>query len=557
MASAANGRSQLGSALCLLLLFAAGCATDSMQVACASGQAGASAQPTAADVVQLANGAVQGDLVQGARRFLKIPYAKPPIGELRWRAPQKPDVWTSPRHETALSLACSQNMSSGSLASLNEDCLYLNVWQPVSPTSTPAPVMVWIHGGGNFAGGTDDKVPMSDQLWFDGRVFAERHGLVVVTLNYRLGPLGFFAHPELAAEGSNVGNQGLLDQNMALQWVHENIAAFGGDASNVTIFGESAGSSDVCYHVASPLSRGLFQRAISQSGGCTGSALGSESSAVAAQTTVQTLADKLGCGTAPGQLACLRQHSVAEIMQNAMQPNPTMDSTGSMLRFSVVVDGPTGFLPKSARAIFDAGELNRVSYLLGSNSDEGTLFILGTAGATSEAEYQAQLELRFGALASQLAVLYPASAFGGDYRKALARVVGDSSLVCGTHDSARRAVTAGLTVFMYNFNVPWAVAGGSLGAAHASEISHVFGTPYLPDAASQQVSDAMNAYWAQFARTGDPNSATAPALWPRFQPDAVDHDQRLQLDASWLVVDDFRKAECAFWRQQYAAAAAL
>lgn len=539
--------------LWFLLLSAAACATDPTPTG--QEQAGAPAQPAAADVVQLANGAIQGDLVSGARRFLKIPYAKPPVGELRWHAPQKAEAWTGVRHEPELSHACSQNMSSGSQTSLNEDCLYLNVWQPVSPPSTPAPVMVWIHGGGNFAGGTDDKVPMSEQLWFDGRVFAERHGLVVVTLNYRLGPLGFFAHPELAAEGSNVGNQGLLDQNMALQWVHENIAAFGGDPANVTIFGESAGSSDVCYHVASPLSRGLFQRAISESGGCTGSALGSETSAADAQSTVQAFASALGCETATGQLACLRQQPIAAIMQNAMQPSPTTDTGGAALRFSVVVDGPTGFLPKSARAIFNAGELNKVSYLLGSNSDEGTLFLLGTTGPTTDAEYQTQLEMRFGALASQLAALYPASAFGGDFRKALARAVGDSGLVCGTHDSARRAVTAGLTVFMYNFNVPWAVGGGSLGATHASEISHVFGMPYMADATSQQVSDAMNAYWAQFARTGDPNLPDAPAVWPRFQPDAMDHDQRLQLDASWMVLDDFRKAECAFWRQQYDAAA--
>jgi para-nitrobenzyl esterase len=243
-------------------------------------------------------------------------------------------------------------------------------------------------------------------------------------------------------------------------------------------------------------------------------------------------------------------------MQNAMQPSPTTDTGGSTLRFSVVVDGPTGFLPKSARAIFDAGELNKVSYLLGSNRDEGTLFLLGTTGPTTDAEYQTQLQMRFGPLASQLAAAYPASAFGGDFRKALARAVGDSGLVCGTHDSARRAAAAGLSVFMYNFNVPWAVGGGSLGASHASEISHVFGTPYMADAASQQVSDAMNAYWAQFARTGDPNGPDAPAVWPRFQPDAMDDDQRLQLDASWMVLDNFRKAECAFWRQQYDAAAA-
>jgi para-nitrobenzyl esterase len=506
--------------------------------------------------VHLADGDVQGDLVAGARRYLKIPYAKPPIADLRWRAPQKPTPWTGVRHEPALALACAQNKSSGSQASLNEDCLYLNVWQPATPPIA-APVMVWIHGGGNFAGGTDDKVPGSEQFWFDGHVFAERHGIVVVTLNYRLGPLGFFPHPDLAAERSNVGNQGLLDQNMALQWVHANIAAFGGDPGNVTIFGESAGSSDVCYHVASPRSQGLIHRAVSESGGCTASALGSETTATQAAATVQTFAKIIGCESTTGQLACLRQQPIENVMRSAMQPDPTGANSGTTISFSVVVDGEGGFLPRSARAIFDAGELNHVPYILGSNTDEGTIFLLGTMGPTTDQEYLTQLEARFGAtLAPQLATLYPPAAFGGDARKALARVIGDSGLVCGTHDSARRAAKAGLHVFMYNFNVPWAVSPtGALGAAHASEISHVFGTPFMADASSQRVSDAMNAYWARFALTGDPNSSDAPASWPAFQPDAADHDQRLQLDADWRVVDDFRKTECAWWRQQYDAAA--
>jgi para-nitrobenzyl esterase len=218
----------------------------------------------------------------------------------------------------------------------------------------------------------------------------------------------------------------------------------------------------------------------------------------------------------------------------------------------VVVDGPGGFLPKPAREIFDAGELNRVPYILGSNNDEGALFLLNNPGPNTEAEYQAELQKRYPKIAAQLAVVYPPSGFGGNPRKALERVVGDSGLVCGTHDSARRAAKAGLTVYMYNFNVPWAIASGTLGATHAAEISHVFGTPFMPDAASQQVADAMNAYWANFAKTGDPNWTGAPAVWPRFQPTADDSDKRLQLDANWQVLDDFRKTECAFWRTQYA-----
>ena len=149
---------------------------------------------------------------------------------------------------------------------------------------------------------------------------------------------------------------------------------------------------------------------------------------------------------------------------------------------------------------------------------------------------------------------YPVSRFNGDYRAALARVIGDSGLICGTHDTARRAAKAGLSVFMYNFNMPWAIDPSALGACHASEISHVFGDPYQPSADDTTVSDAMNGFWAQFAKAGDPNTSGGKHTWPAFAPDASDNDERLQLDAGFEVLMDFRKPECAFWRQQYDAA---
>jgi para-nitrobenzyl esterase len=168
------------------------------------------------------------------------------------------------------------------------------------------------------------------------------------------------------------------------------------------------------------------------------------------------------------------------------------------------------------------------------------------------------LTQRFGDNAAQIAAQYPVSNFGGDYGAAMARVVGDSGLVCGTHDTARRAVKAGLKVFMYNFNVPWALAPTIFHASHASEISHVFGDPHLPtpDADSETVAKAMNAYWSSFAATGDPNYQDAPATWPAFAPDADDHDQRLQLDIGFEQISDFRRDECTMWRSLYASAAA-
>ena len=380
---------------------------------------------------------------------------------------------------------------------------------------------------------------------------------MLVTVDYRLGPLGFFAHPGLPGEGSPLGNQGLLDQRRSLEWVRDNIEKFGGDPGNVTIFGESAGSADVCYQVASPGSRGLFHRAISESGGCTVSVSGGKDATPAsAASEIAAFAKALGCGTATDEFACLRAASIDDIMKNAEQPDLTGGGATPSFRFSVVVDGANGFLPDFPRTLFDKGDIAHVPYLLGSNMDEGTLFLLQATIPTSDAEYLAALTSRFGSIADQVLALYPVSKFNGDYRAALARVVGDSGLVCGTHDTARRAAKAGLDVFMYNFNIPWAIAPDVMHVSHASEMSHVFGNPYLPspDPGSQAVGDAMNAYWARFAATGDPNGDGAPATWPKFTPDANDDDERLQLDPGFELLKSFRKAECTFWRGVYDAA---
>lgn len=504
-------------------------------------------------LITLADGKLQGDMTpSGARRFLKIPYAKPPVGELRWKKPLPNEAWEGTRHETEFPQSCPQLMDQGAPASDNEDCLYLNVWSP-EPAPDKAPVMVWIHGGGNFSGGTGIPLPavMPEKLWYDGQYFASQQGVVLVTIQYRLGPLGFFAHPELAAEGEAVGNQGLYDQRFALEWVKKNIAKFGGDPGNVTIFGESAGSADVCYHVASPGSAGLFHRAISQSGGCTIRSVGPEQAIDRIGSQMAAYGAALGCPAGDGQLACMRDKSIPELLANAMQPMPGagggFDGEWS---FAAVLDGPNGFLPDTPKALFDSGEFAKVPYLLGANNDEGTPFVIRATPLASDEEYKADLRMRYGDHADAVYALYPPSKFEGDFNAARARHIGDSGVVCSTHDTARRAAQAGAKVFLYNFNVTWAIAGGALRAGHAGEIGHVFGDPYLPmpDPDSEAVAAGMNRYWAQFARTGDPNGPDAPAQWPEFDPDA---DKRLQLDAMWQVLDDFRTEECAFWRQYH------
>jgi para-nitrobenzyl esterase len=502
-------------------------------------------------LISLTDGQIQGDMAGGARRFLNIPYAKPPLGELRWKAAVPNEPWSGVRHESEFIKGCAQLADQGAPASDNEDCLYLNVWSP-EPAPERAPVMVWIHGGGNFSGGTGIPIPNTQELWYDGRVFAERQKVVLVTIQYRLGPFGFFAHPGLSAENEPVGNQGLLDQRLALKWVQKNIAKFGGDPDNVTIFGESAGSADVCYHVASPGSRGLFHRAISESGGCTMRTIGAEKTLTETAASMEAYGKAAGCEPGPEQLACLRKLPVETLLANSMQPMPGAGGTltGNAWSFAAVRGGAQGFLPEDTlQALFDRGEIAKVPYLLGSNHDEGTTFVVRAPPLASESDYMADLQMRFGADAPRVAAVYPPAKFDNDYNAARARVIGDS-VVCSTHDTAIRAAKAGLRVFMYDFNVAWSLSPALLKAGHAAEISHVFGTPYLPapDPDSEAVAAAMNTYWANFARSGDPNGSGQPATWPEFEPDA---DKRLQLDPGWAVLENFRSEECAFWRQYY------
>lgn len=508
-------------------------------------------------VVELDDGIVQGKMSGNSRLFLKIPYAKPPIGPLRWKAPEPNDSWGPlVRYETDFSESCPQLKDQGAPASNNEDCLYLNVWAPDPPPEN-APVMVWIHGGGNFSGGASIPIPMvNKRLWYDGQYFAANNGVVIVTFNYRLGPFGFLAHPELADEGQPVGNQGLLDQRMVLKWVKKNIDKFGGDPDNVTIFGESAGSADVCYHVASPESRGLFHRAISQSGGCTIGVTGHDQEASNVGSQMVDYGKALGCEEGESQLDCMRHVSVEDLLANSNQPSPGDGDTSFTegdWSFGVVIDGKGGFLPDTPRAIFKRGDIANVPYLLGANTDEGTTLVWLARPISNDDEYKEDLRARFGDYADQVYDMYPPSDFDGNYNLARINVVTDSSLLSSTYDTARLAADAGLDVYMYNFNVPWSLLPKVMKVAHAAEISHVFGKPFVwpwplsnktVTEESQNVADAMNTYWATFALTGNPNWPDAPALWPRFY--SYD-DKRLQLDPDWEILENYRAEKCAFW----------
>ena len=529
------GRSGLFLLASMLLL--AGCSDDGAESG--GDEAG---DPT---LVTLQDGALQGDVFGDVVRFLKIPYAKPPVGELRWKAPQDNEPWTGVRHEMEFASPCPQRPSQQSPASLDEDCLYLNVWRP-NNTNRGAPVMVWIHGGGFTTGSAADLVPLTeDHLWYDGQAFAER-GIVVVTINYRLGVFGFFAHPELAGEGSPVGNQGLLDQRHALKWVQDNIEAFGGNPDNVTIFGESAGAGSVCMHTVSPGSQGLFHRAISESGGCT---TREQTDRALLDAQIAQYAAERGC-EGDSVIACLREKPVSDfISSEPIDRTGGRDALALAFNFGAVIDGAGGFLPEPPVDLFDRGEVAKVPYILGTNTEEAQLYFISAPVPATEEEYVAEITATYGDFAARVLEMYPLSRFGGDIRKAMARIDTDSGLVCGTRDTAMRAVAAGLPVYMYNFNIAWSILPDVLGPSHASEISHVFGSPYNESEANIAVAQAMNAYWASFAEDGDPNYEGAPTVWPRFMPDQNGDEQRIQFDPNYEILDSFRKEECALWSE--------
>jgi para-nitrobenzyl esterase len=505
-------------------------------------------------VITLPDGPLQGSAEGGARRFLGIPYAQPPIGSLRWKAPVKNASWTTTRDATQFGGRCAQPASTNTGAGTdNEDCLYLNVWTPEPAPNKPLPVMFWIHGGGNQNGSTSDLVPIVGQrVFYDGQSFAANHEVVFVSVNYRLGVFGYLAHSALRDEGSPSGNHGLLDQRLALEWVRDNIAAFGGDPGNVTIFGESAGARNVCFQVVSPDSRGLFHRAISQSGDCTGRIpLRND-----AEVQGNAYAEAVGCGGATGVLTCLRDKPASELMipeeLDGAAPAPVPGGSaysGGIPRweFRPVVDGEV--IPKMPRDLFAEAAIAKIPYLMGTNTEEGALSHLSAPPASTEADYLLALERRFGEFSTRVAAAYPVSDFASP-NAALIRVSTDSRYACAVQDFAQRAAAANLDVYAYNFDLGYAIPGlETLGPAHGAELTFVFSSlaPEQWPAGAKATSDLMQGYWSRFARTGDPNGDPAPQ-WPKF--DAA-RGNRLNLDMDPNVVENFRSEQCALWLEYY------
>ena len=462
-----------------------------------------------ADPIRLDSGRISGVASGDVHVYKGIPFAAPPVGKLRWRPPQPVPPWDGVRQCITFGPWCPQprQIVGREFGETNEDCLYLNVWAPAQRPDAKLPVMVWIHGGGHTTGS-------GSASYYNGEKLA-RLGVVVVTINYRLGPFGYLAHPLLSKESERgvSGNYGMLDQIAALGWVQRNIAAFGGDPGCVTIFGESAGAVSVCRLMVSPLAKGLFHRAIAQSGGAHGrnrhlrqTWYGMEPM----EKVGERLATALGCDQADDPLAALRAVSAEQLLEAS---RPSQGLFGKGIKFGPVIDGWA--LPDDPVDLWQAGKQHDVPFMAGSNADEGSIFVRQLPIQRAFG-YRLTVRMLFREQASEMLRLFPAPT-DGDAKAAAGRLVGVSSFVAPARWLARAMERVESPGYLYHFTrVAPGTAVKPYGAFHGLEIGYVFGTlkPALgPTPRDWELSKAMSACWARFAKTGDPNGEGIPR-WP-------------------------------------------
>jgi para-nitrobenzyl esterase len=486
-------------------------------------------------VVKTTAGLVQGVATLDKRHFAGIPYAAPPVGPLRWQPPQPVAPWPGVRDATKVGPRCLQDEGSDLEMGrqTDEDCLTLNVWTP-PPAEEPRPVMVWIHGGA-FINGNGGM--------YDSRWLVDRGDIVVVTLNYRLGALGFLAHPALGPDGA-VGNYGLQDQQAALRWVHDNIAAFGGDPDKVTIAGESAGGMSVCDHMVAPESKGLFRAAIIQSGPCQAQLALPE-----AERISEDYARDVGCGDPAAAAACLRA-----LPEHKLRKPVWYDRIGED-----TLSGPvygTAALPEDPMVAFREGRAADVPVLIGSNHDEFTLFValqyLRGSRQYGPGEYPGLLANTFGPEAAEVGARYPLDRYGGSTALAYSAAVTDGVFAC-VADRMADELSGANQVYAYEFNDPNPPAPEPMrtlpfpvGASHSLELRYLFdvgGAPPL-NPAQQELSNQMIDYWAEFVRTGVPAVDGAPE-WPAVSGDGP--WMSLRPDGPRVVTDFDEGHQCDFW----------
>jgi para-nitrobenzyl esterase len=451
-------------------------------------------------VVKTADGSIEGTLRHGVQVFEGIPFAAPPVGRLRWRGPQPVKPWQAVLRATGYRAACMQNgmyPPDAPTGRLSENCLYLNIWRPVTASPKPLPVMMWIYGGGLENGSAALPLYAGEQL--------ARRGVIIVTANYRLGVFGFLALPGLTAESihHHSGDYGLLDQLAALQWVRKNIAAFGGDPGNVTVFGQSSGSISISALTASPLAKGLFQKVIGESGGLFEPMdLLPQLSLTGAQQQGEQFMARAGAAS----LAALRNIPADKLVRVPFSPQ-------------IIVDGYV--LPRAPWKTYEERKANRVSLLIGWNAEEGAIFL--DHSPVTPADYREVLGRDFPPFLVRLLAPDP----GKDNQSARAAFVAFNTNMRFRWDMWRWAMLAerqeGDRVYLYEFTrappYPPSSRYYGLGATHGMEMQYVFdhlaakGVEWT--SVDRRLAEVIPAYWTDFARTGNPNGADLPT-WPSF-----------------------------------------
>lgn len=507
-----------------------------------------SPQKNDAPVVTVAGGKLRGlARPSGGAQFLGIPYAEPPVGELRWRAPVPERPWTGIRNATSFGASCPQPLLSGAwnrydATHNNESCLFLNVttpqWPVAASSAKPLPVMVWLHGGANLGGSGSGGLYNSGTL--------PNHGVVLVTLNYRLGVLGFLADPALAAESPHhaAGDYGLMDQILALQWVHDNIARFGGDPANVTLFGQSAGSMDTTMLMTSPLARGLFQKAIGESGAAFSPPV--VPLAKAEQYGEDALA-QLHLPAGAAGIQAMRKIPAGELVARLAQT-----ATKWPGGFTPDIDG--WVLPRSPARVFATGEAAPIPLLVGTNSRE-----FGSSMPLNE--LRADIVRNYGNMSPRALALYGLNNGGTGtsdplYGSAANQWTADILFHCPISTEALWQAEAGNPVYEYEFDRP--IPGQEAqGALHSAELPYVFG--YFPKTGNIagrftqvdfKLSGLIETYWTNFARTGNPNGPGLPK-WPLFN--SARHYLDFGVDGKAAASDHpLRAAQCDLYRERLA-----
>lgn len=456
-----------------------------------------------------------------------LPYAAPPVGALRWRPPAPAGCWEGTRRFEAFGAKCPQLSDEGGYEG-DEDCLTLNVWAPTVGTSG-RPVWVFLHGGGNTVGAASEPL-------YDGALAAAEQGLVVITVQYRLGALGFLTHTALDAERAEriSGNYGLLDQQAALRWVQENVAAFGGDPAQVLLFGESAGAQDTLAHFVSPGAAGLARAMLVQSGGYYSETLAESRAAMTA------VVDAVGCSTVAEPLTCLRATSAEALVRVPVGIGPLEPG----LKYRPVIDGV--IIPDDPERLLREGRGQPIPLVLGSNADETSRMV---PAVRTEAEYRQYVTARFGPLAPRVLARYPVSDFATPFQ-ALVRLTTDVIWTCPTRQTLRWVEATGRApTYRYFFDARGpGRAGALIGATHGLELAFVFGNfcalqGFTPDAGLAALGREMRTHWAALAATGAP-AATAPVAWPAY---VGAEDRTLRFAQPIEVLRGVRTEACDFW----------